>query len=164
VDLTGGELIPEGIISAVVALAGIAALVAMRRVGRIVAGIAMLAVGVITVVHAAAFAIGSHTTSGLDGFVTALVSERAGADIRPSLASGAATTTATAWWLVVLIGGLLVAVGGVIAAARSGSWPAMGGRYEARGGSGVRRRITAESDWDLLDRGLDPTAGPQDRP
>ena len=160
VDLAGGDLIAEGVISAVVALAGIAALVAMRRVGRMFTGIVMMVVGVTTIVHAAVFGIGARTSSGLDAVVSGLVSERAGIDINASEASSATTTTASAWWILVLVGGLMIVVGGAVALARSSSWPTMGGRYESGGASRSRRRSAPESDWDLLDRGLDPTIDP----
>jgi LPXTG-motif cell wall-anchored protein len=73
---------------------------------------------------------------------------------------------AVVWPVLAMVGALGVGYGGVAAALRSGSWPAMGGRYErprapatpaedAPQHSGPSRSDVAM--WDALDRGEDPT-------
>ncbi len=149
VTLTGRDIEPAGAAAALVALAGIAGLVALRRAGRLAAGVLLVLVGGGSAYGALSFGLGRRDA------VTTLVSERAGADV-------AAVTTVTPWWLVAVVGGVLVAVAGVLAVVAGGRWPSLGRRYERDGGptpaTGAPAR--SESSWDQLDRGVDPTVGP----
>jgi uncharacterized membrane protein (TIGR02234 family) len=147
-DLTGRDLEPAGAATAVLALAGIAGLVATRRVGRVVAGALLVLAGAGAGLAALTFGLGRR-----DG-VLALASERAGVDVVPDV-------TVTWWWLLAVVGGSLVLLGGLLAVVRGGTWPQMGSRYERAAASGegpAPARGGAESSWDQLDRGLDPTA------
>ena len=119
VELKGREIQPAGSASAILALAGIAGLVATRRFGRAVTGVLLVLEGVIAVVGALWFGAGAGNRAD----VVRLVSEKAGVDVEADLA-------VRPWWLVVAVGGLLLVVVGVLAALRGGTWPVMGRRYE----------------------------------
>ncbi len=70
---------------------------------------------------------------------------------------------ATGWpWVDICAGGVALAAG-TLALVRSGSWPAMGRRYESGGRSARSARpgqpsSDASAMWDRLDEGDDPTA------
>jgi len=152
VELTGRDLQPESTATALVALAGIAALVATRRAGRLVTGIVLLVLGLVSAVRAVQFAARDATSTAPTGTVGRLVAERTG------VGSAGLAVSHSAWWLVALCAALLVALAGAVVVLRSRDWPVLGGRYERAGGpdrTEADRR--PESAWDQLDRGLDPT-------
>lgn len=152
VPLTGTELTPAGTAIAVLALAGVAGLVAARRRGRVVIGVLLALAGLAAGYVAVDFAISWHTRSGLGETIIGRVSDQTGVDV------GGAPTTITQWWLAAALGGALVTAGGVIAVLRSASWPEMGRRYERSGAEEGRGAVVSpESVWEQLDRGVDPT-------
>lgn len=66
--------------------------------------------------------------------------------------------SANGWWVVAALGGLIAFLVGLVVVVRSGQWAAMGRKYEAP------QRIAApvgvdpaETAWEALDRGEDPT-------
>lgn len=59
-----------------------------------------------------------------------------------------------------ILGGVLVALVGAWTVRRGRAWPSMGSRYERTGTASKRARRL--SDWEALDRGIDPTADPAD--
>lgn len=150
VELKGREIQPAGSASAILALAGIAGLVATRRFGRAVTGVLLVLEGVIAVVGALWFGAGAGNRAD----VVRLVSEKAGVDVEADLA-------VRPWWLVVAVGGLLLVVVGVLAALRGGTWPVMGRRYErerpATADGTSTGPVGAASAWEQLDQGVDPT-------
>ncbi|MFI5618426.1 TIGR02234 family membrane protein [Streptomyces sp. NPDC051567] len=135
---------------AIVALAALVAVFAVRGTGRLLVS-ALLAL------------------SGLGGAAAALLA----ADDRRALAAEAARTTAdtaahvaglthTAWPYVAAAGALLILAAGILALRFGRSWPAMGGRYERDGGPRASAPATVGPDrpedlWKALDRGEDPT-------
>ncbi|NJP44808.1 TIGR02234 family membrane protein [Actinacidiphila epipremni] len=147
---------------ALVGLASLVAVFAVRRVGRYVVA-ALL------------------TLSGLGATVTALTrrGDRAALNEAASSASGLAHETArhvstTGWPLVCAAGGLLLLAAGLLALRYGPAWPAMSGRYDrpgaarpvrerARASAAASRRPVAvdpdraEDLWKALDRGEDPT-------
>jgi hypothetical protein len=142
VALTGGDLDPAGAALGLVGLAGVAGLVATRRTGRIVAGVAVLAL-------ALRFALTWSTGSGAGANVLRLVAERSGA-------TAVGVSSATSWWVLAAVGGALVAGSGLAAVAYGGTWPTLGRRYDA---APVATSVDpARSAWDQLDDGEDPTA------
>jgi uncharacterized membrane protein (TIGR02234 family) len=158
-ELTGREIEPAGAAAAVLALAGIAGLVAMRAMGRVVSGAVLLVAGAGAAAGAMLFGAGS----GSRAEVVRLVSDRVGLDVDPVVST-------TSWWLAAVLGGLLVAAAGALAAARGRRWPQLGRRYErgAPGPSQPRRATVdapvpaaATSAWDALDQGIDPTLDPE---
>ncbi|MFF5443662.1 TIGR02234 family membrane protein [Streptomyces sp. NPDC012888] len=135
---------------AIVGLAALVAVFAVRGRGRLVVS-------------------GLLAASGLGAAVAAV----AGAADRTALADQAARTTAdtaaqvaglthTAWPYVTAAGAVLILAAGLLALRYGRAWPAMGGRYERDGGPRAPRRAAVDPDrpedlWKALDRGEDPT-------
>ncbi|MEU8778827.1 TIGR02234 family membrane protein [Streptomyces sp. NPDC048606] len=135
---------------AIVGLAALVAVFAVRGPGRLVVS-ALLAL------------------SGLGAALAAL----AGADDHRALDERAATATAdtaarvaepihTVWPYVAASGALLILCAGLLALRFGRDWPAMGGRYERDGSPRSRRPAAVDPDrpedlWKALDRGEDPT-------
>lgn len=128
---TGRDAAPWVAAAAVVGLAGAVALLATRRVGRVV-------VGAVLAVAGAAMAAG-----GAAGWVHE---------------GGAAwAETSLLWPAACLLGGISVVVAGVLAAVRGRRWATMGEAYAAPGAERPARHQGAAAVWDSLDRGEDPT-------
>ena len=156
VDLSGRDLQPEGTAAALVALAGVAAVVATRRTGRLVSGAVLVVVGLAVAARTVQFGLTHSARPGYGDTVASIVAERTGVGT-PQL-----TAAATPWWLVGLLGALVVVAGGAVVLLRSASWPEMGRRYErgtgeSAGGAEDAAPRPAESAWEQLDRGIDPT-------
>ncbi|PWI18977.1 TIGR02234 family membrane protein [Streptomyces sp. Act143] len=145
-DVTG---VPAAL--AIVGLAALVAVFAVRKVGRFaVAGLlALSGVGIVV-----AALLGASDSSALD--------EQAAS------ASGDAAATVdglshTAWPYVAVAGGALILLAGLLALRYGRMWPAMSGRYERNGEPRAVRRTKAvdperpEEMWKALDRGEDPT-------
>jgi uncharacterized membrane protein (TIGR02234 family) len=130
-----------------VALAGAAALLAVRGRGRQAVGAVLLL---------AALAAGAVAVTVLRG---------ASAELPE--AADAATTARP---LLALVGAQLVTSGGGLALLHGARWPGLGRRYERSAATPPARalpdpRTDAAGAWDALDRGLDPTRDPpRDRP
>ncbi|WP_328741915.1 TIGR02234 family membrane protein [Streptomyces caniferus] len=147
-DVTG---VPGAL--AVVGLAALVAVFAVRRAGRIaVAGLlALSGVGIVV-----AAVLGNSDTSALREKAATAVG-LTGADVHH--------VTHTGWPWVAAAGGLLLLLAGLLALAQGRHWPAMSGRYERTpGGARGPRRAPAAPDldrpeeiWKSLDRGEDPT-------
>ncbi|HVT21930.1 MAG TPA: Trp biosynthesis-associated membrane protein [Mycobacteriales bacterium] len=67
--------------------------------------------------------------------------------------------SANGWWVVAAVGATIALIVGLVVAARSGQWAAMGGKYEAPQTKAPQPVAvdSADSAWDALDRGEDPT-------
>ncbi|MEG8276046.1 TIGR02234 family membrane protein [Streptomyces sp. AHA2] len=146
-DVTG---VPAAL--AIVGLAALVAVFAVRRAGRlVVAGLlALSGAGIV-----AAALLGASDSSALD--------EQAAQATGDTSASVGALSH-TAWPYVAAVGGVLILLAGLLALRYGRLWPGMSGRYE-RGGSRPRPRRAApavdpdrpEDLWKALDRGEDPT-------
>jgi hypothetical protein len=136
--VTGKDAVPWAAAMAFLAVAGAAALLATRRVGRVVLGAVLALAG-------AAIAAG------------AVLGARPGS----STVQRAAVTAG--WPALFGIGGLAVAAAGVLTVLRGRRWAELGARYEAPGAARPETG-TAPGLWDALDRGDDPTARPADGP
>jgi uncharacterized membrane protein (TIGR02234 family) len=138
---------------ALVGLAALVAVFAVRRRGRLAVSLMLALCGAGTI---AAAATGAGDTSALDGAA--------------AKASGLSGTTAqhvahTGWAWAAFLGGALLLAAGLLAVARGMLWPAMSGRYER--GAGAARQpqrfhrtpdpARPEEMWKALDRGEDPT-------
>ncbi|MFE7076183.1 TIGR02234 family membrane protein [Streptomyces sp. NPDC057620] len=145
-DVTG---VPASL--AIVGLASLVAVFAVRRAGRfLVAGLLALS-GAGTIASAL---LGLSDSSALD--------EKAAAATGDTAAT-VDTMTHTGWPYVAAAGGLLLLVAGLLALRYGRLWPTMSGRYE-RDGTPRPRRVRAPVDpdrpeeiWKALDRGEDPT-------
>jgi uncharacterized membrane protein (TIGR02234 family) len=145
-DVTG---VPAAL--AIVGLAALVAVFAVRRAGRLLVSALLALCGAGTI---AAALLGVSDTSALD--------EQA-AKAAGDTAATVHTLSHTAWPYVAAVGGALILLAGLLALRYGRQWPAMSGRYE-RGGAPKPRRAPAPLDpdrpedlWKALDRGEDPT-------
>ncbi|MDO0928167.1 TIGR02234 family membrane protein [Streptomyces sp. TG1A-8] len=144
-DVTG---VPAAL--AVVGLAALVAVFAVRRAGRLaVAGLLALSGAGI----AAAALAGVSDSSALDGKA---------AEATGDTSATVAALSHTGWPYVAAAGGLLLLLAGLLALRYGRLWPAMSGRYER--GTDRPRRTARPADperpeemWKALDRGEDPT-------
>ncbi|MFD3500252.1 TIGR02234 family membrane protein [Streptomyces sp. NPDC058676] len=145
-DVTG---VPASL--AIVGLAALVAVFAVRRAGRFLVAALLALSGAGTI---AAALLGVDDSSALD--------EQA------AKASGDTSATVdalshTAWPYVAAVGGALLLLAGLLALRYGRRWPAMSGRYERSGTPRPRRQAPAvdpdrpEDIWKALDRGEDPT-------
>ncbi|GAA2410481.1 MULTISPECIES: TIGR02234 family membrane protein [Streptomyces] len=145
-DVTG---VPAAL--AVVGLAALVAVFAVRRAGRLVVA-ALLALSGAGIVVAAL--LGASDGSALD--------EQA-AQASGDTSAAVDTISHTAWPYVGAVGGVLLLLAGLLALRYGRLWPAMSGRYERGGTPQPRRKAPAvdpdrpEDLWKALDRGEDPT-------
>ncbi|MFI6372768.1 TIGR02234 family membrane protein [Streptomyces sp. NPDC050546] len=145
-DVTG---VPAAL--AVVGLAALVAVFAVRRAGRVVVAALLALSGAGTV---AAALLGASDSSALD--------EKA-AEASGDTSASVAALSHTAWPYVAAVGGVLLLLAGLLALRYGRLWPAMSGRYERDGTPRPRRKAPAvdpdrpEDLWKALDRGEDPT-------
>ncbi|MET7682265.1 TIGR02234 family membrane protein [Streptomyces sp. NPDC005423] len=144
-DITG---VPAAL--AIVGLAALVAVFAVRRAGRfLVAGLLALSGAGI----AAAALQGASDRSALD--------DRA-AQVSGDTTTGVAALTHTGWPYVAAVGGALILLAGLLALLYGRHWPTMSGRYERTGTPRARKAPAVDPDrpedvWKALDRGEDPT-------
>ncbi|MEU9443965.1 TIGR02234 family membrane protein [Streptomyces sp. NPDC048304] len=144
-DVTG---VPAAL--AIVGLAALVAVFAVRRAGRLlVAGLlALSGAGIV-----AASLLAASDSSALD--------EKA-AQASGDTSATVAALSHTGWPYVAVAGGALILLAGLLALRFGNRWPAMSGRYE-RGADRPRRTARPvdperpEELWKALDRGEDPT-------
>ncbi|MEZ3178548.1 TIGR02234 family membrane protein [Streptomyces pimonensis] len=145
-DVTG---VPAAL--AVVGLAALVAVFAVRRTGRLAVAALLALSGAGTVTAAL---LGASDSGALD--------EKA------AQASGDTSATVdalshTVWPYVAAAGGVLLLLAGLLALRYGRLWPAMSGRYERDGTPRARRKPASvdpdrpEDLWKALDRGEDPT-------
>lgn len=141
---------------ALVGLASLVAVFAVRRAGRyVVTGLLALS-GLGVVVTALARRADHHALDSAAARATGL---------RHATATHVSTT---AWPLVVVAGGVLLLLAGLLALRYGQLWPAMSGRYDRKGGTAPAPKRApapvdpdrAEDIWKALDRGEDPTQSP----
>jgi uncharacterized membrane protein (TIGR02234 family) len=146
-DVTG---VPAAL--AIVGLAALVAVFAVRRAGRLLVSALLTLSGAGTI---AAALLGASDSSALDD--------------KAAQAAGDTSATVhalshTAWPYVAAAGGALILLAGLLALRYGRHWPAMSGRYERDGSPKPRRRAaTVDPDrpedlWKALDRGEDPTS------
>ncbi|MFJ3668460.1 TIGR02234 family membrane protein [Streptomyces sp. NPDC090106] len=145
-DVTG---VPASL--AIVGLAALVAVFAVRRYGRVFVAALLALSGAGTI---AAALIGASDHSALD--------EQA-AKATGDTAATVAAFTHTAWPYVAAVGGALMLLAGLLALRYAPRWPAMSGRYERDGTPRPARKAKPvdperpEEMWKALDRGEDPT-------
>ncbi|MET7983456.1 MULTISPECIES: TIGR02234 family membrane protein [unclassified Streptomyces] len=144
-DITG---VPAAL--AIVGLAALVAVFAVRRSGRLLVS-ALLALSGAGIAVAAV--LGVSDSSALD--------ERAAA-ASGNTAATAAGLSHTLWPYVAAAGGALILLAGLLALRHGRSWPVMSGRYERDGTPRPRKAKPVDPDrpedlWKALDRGEDPT-------
>ncbi|GAA3133879.1 TIGR02234 family membrane protein [Streptomyces echinatus] len=145
-DVTG---VPAAL--AIVGLAALVAVFAVRRAGRLVVSglLALSGAGI-----AAAALMTASDGSALDDKAAKVSGDDTSATVH--------ALGHTGWPYVAAVGGLLILLAGLLALRYGSLWPAMSGRYE-RGTAGPRRTARPadperpEEIWKALDRGEDPT-------
>ncbi|MGI5399655.1 TIGR02234 family membrane protein [Streptomyces sp. CA-135486] len=144
-DVTG---VPTAL--AIVGLAALVAVFAVRRAGRLLVSVLLALSGA-----GAAFAafLGASDSAALD--------EKAAKTTGDSSATVDALTH-TPWPYVTVAGGVLILLAGLLALRYGKLWPAMSGRYERDGNPRPRKAAVVDPDrpedlWKALDRGEDPT-------
>lgn len=135
---------------AIVGLAALVAVFAVRRAGRVLVAALLALSGAGTV---AAALLGASDSSALD--------EKA-AQTSGDTAATAAALSHTGWPYVAAAGGVLILLAGLLALRYGRRWPAMSGRYERSGAPRSRTPRPVDPDrpedlWKALDRGEDPT-------
>lgn len=152
-DAEGGDITGVPTALAIVGLAALVAVFAVRRAGRFLVSLLLTLSGAGAV--AAAF-LGASDSAALD--------EKA-AGTTGDAAARVEALTHTAWPYVTAAGALLILLAGLLALRYGSGWPAMSGRYErdgsprARGARPVADPDRPEDLWKALDRGEDPTGG-----
>jgi len=137
-----------------VGLAGVPALVATRRTGRLVVGGLLLLTGLGVV----AAVVGADLPAA---------ARDAGAEVGGQAADAVRETL---WPWVTVTGGALLGLAGLLTALRGRGWPGLGQRYEAPTGQPAPTRTVEPAPepapelaqrglWEALDRGEDPTGG-----
>ncbi|WP_406305576.1 TIGR02234 family membrane protein [Streptomyces sp. NBC_00885] len=144
-DVTG---VPTAL--AIVGLAALVAVFAVRRAGRLLVA-ALLALS----------GAGAALASFLGASDSAALDEKAARTTGDTAATVDALTH-TAWPYVAVAGSLLILLAGLLALRYGKQWPAMSGRYERDGTPRPRKAAVVDPDrpedlWKALDRGEDPT-------
>ncbi|MEU6485178.1 TIGR02234 family membrane protein [Streptomyces sp. NPDC046887] len=149
---TGGDVTGLPTALAIVGLAALVAVFAVRRAGR------FLVAGLLTLSGA-----GAATAALLGAGDSAALDERAAVTTSDS-AARVAELTHTVWPYITAAGGVLLLLAGLLALCYGRGWPAMSGRYERGAGPRGARKGPAPVDpdrpedlWKALDRGEDPT-------
>jgi uncharacterized membrane protein (TIGR02234 family) len=142
----GSELVPGLQALGLVGLAGVVAIAATRRWGRVVVG----ALLVLTGVGVLAAVLGTDVPR-----------EALRSDTVTGAGAAAGEAGRTAWPVVTALGGLVVAAAGLLTALRGRGWAGLGRRYDAPTARVAPERTGAAAErdlWEALDRGDDPTA------
>ena len=155
-EVAGSAIVPGLRELGLVALAGVVALAATRRLGRVVVGVVLAATGAVAVALAAAqldharLLTAASRAAHVCAANGALCSHPSGAEL-PTLVAHVGPV-----WLC-LVGGVAVALSGALTVARGRRWAGLGSSYEAPGAA-APEPVTDKGVWDALDRGDDPTA------
>ncbi|MGW0556677.1 TIGR02234 family membrane protein [Streptomyces sp. NPDC002926] len=144
-DVTG---VPTAL--AIVGLAALVAVFAVRSAGRLLVS-ALLALS----------GAGAALAAFLGASDSAALDEKAARTTGDTAATVDALTH-TAWPYATAVGGLLILLAGLLALRYGRQWPAMSGRYERDGTPRPRKAAVVDPDrpedlWKALDRGEDPT-------
>jgi uncharacterized membrane protein (TIGR02234 family) len=135
---------------ALVALAGVVAVLATRGVVRRAVGAVLVLVGVGLVWRAIASA-GAVSTQRARALVTDRHATVNAAAVVPHV------DTSAAWPVLTAVCGVLVLVSGALTAWRGHRWQVMSARYEAPSDPQQQQAKAATALWTALDRGEDPT-------
>ncbi|MFF8603014.1 TIGR02234 family membrane protein [Streptomyces sp. NPDC015232] len=153
VEADGGTVTGVPTALAIVGLAALVAVFAVRRTGRtmVAALLALSGAGA-----ALAAVLGASDSAALDAEA---------ARITGNTAAAVNGLSHTVWPYVTAAGAVLILAAGLFALRFGKAWPAMGGRYERSGAPRAARRPARvdpdrpEDLWKALDRGEDPTHG-----
>ncbi|MFF8957085.1 TIGR02234 family membrane protein [Streptomyces sp. NPDC014894] len=149
-DAKGSEVTGVPTALAIVGLAALVAVFAVRRTSRVLVS-ALLAL--------------SGAGAGLAAFLGASDREALDHQAARTVGDSSATVDAlthTAWPYATTAGAVLILLAGLLALRYGARWPAMSGRYERDGSPRARKPAPVDPDrpedlWKALDRGEDPT-------
>ncbi len=146
----GGDVTGVPTALAVVGLAALVAVFAVRKAGRFLVA-ALLALS----------GAGAALAAYLGAFDSAALDAKA-AETTGDTAATVDALTHTAWPYATVAGSVLILLAGLLALRYGRSWPAMSGRYERDGSPRPRKAPVVDPDrpedvWKALDRGEDPT-------
>ena len=158
VSVSGTEVVAGVRALGLVGLAGVPALLATRRTGRVVVALLRLLTG--AGVGAAVLGADAGAAVGREASAVA-----AGAQRMDDVVLG------SPWPVVTALGGGVLALAGLLTVVRGRSWPGLGQRYEAPAVAGAASaaaaaavptgeqppRLAERGLWEALDRGEDPT-------
>ncbi|MFI1936799.1 TIGR02234 family membrane protein [Streptomyces purpureus] len=150
-EASGGDVTGVPSALAVVGLAALVAVFAVRSGGRLLVSCLLALSGV-----------GAATAALLGASDSAALDEKAARTTGDTAATVGALTH-TAWPYVTVGAGALILIAGLLALRYGKAWPSMGGRYERDGAPRPRKAPAAvdpdrpEDLWKALDRGEDPT-------
>ncbi|MFE5944434.1 TIGR02234 family membrane protein [Streptomyces sp. NPDC056480] len=153
VEADGGTVTGVPTALAIVGLAALFAVFAVRRTGRTLVAALLTLSGAGA---ALAAVLGASDRAALDAEA---------ARISGDTAAAVAGLSHTVWPYVTAAGAVLILLAGLFALRFGKSWPAMGGRYERSGTPRAARKAPTndpdrpEDLWKALDRGEDPTHG-----
>ncbi len=169
VTVTGQDLVPAAGALGLAALAGLAAVLATRRLARRLVGVVLVAFGA----GIAAVVAGPLTDAQVRAAVVTSTAPGQG-----GTAAGASTVTGSGggggagvagvslvrhvtmagvpWRWAVLLGALLVLAAGLLVAWQGAAWPVMSSRYD-RSAAGPAEPADPAALWESLSQGLDPT-------
>jgi hypothetical protein len=145
VAISGGTALPLTSGVGLLLLAGIAGVVATSKIVRVVVGLILLV--------ASAVALEASVSFGLER-------GRSAFDIATAAAGAVTDVTATGWWWMAAAGAVAGVLAGAATVAFGNSWPSLGSRYQ-RDTATVATPTTSAQMWDAMDRGEDPTSGPE---
>lgn len=132
-----------------VGFAGVVAIAATRRRGRVVVGALVALAGALVVADLVSLLVRGlgHelATAGCRGLC---LIPKGRYDAEPTWA----------WPVLALLGGLVMSAGGALVAVRGARWSALSSSYEVPAARETAPAPTDKSTWDALDRGDDPTA------
>ena len=183
VGVSGSDLVPLAGALAIAALAGLAAIIATKRVWRRAAGAlvalfgagagaaVMTTVTASTVLSVAASHVASPESAAMSGAAGSTTSgSQSGTAVVVAGSAGHAVIAGTSWQAVVIAGALLIFLAGLATALHGADWPVMSAKYELpRAKPGTQKADESEAEtvpagsadsasmWESLSGGDDPT-------
>jgi uncharacterized membrane protein (TIGR02234 family) len=176
IAVRGQDLVPAAGALGLAALAGLAAVLATRRLARRAVGGLLALFGAAIVVSVSLPVTAAQVRSAAAGATAQASSVPGGSTIGSGTTPGTGGSgvggltlasqvemAAFPWRWAVLCGGLLVIAAGLMVAWRGARWPVMSSRYEQPAGRKPATAADPASLWESLSQGLDPTdSGPPD--
>ena len=171
----GQDLLPAAGALGLAALAGLAALVATRRLARRLTGGLLAAFGVAIIVTLSMPVTDAQVRGAVTGAASTASSVPGGSTLDNGTTGGGGvagisvashvTMAAFPWRWVAVAGAVLVVAAGLLAAWRGARWPVMSSRYDRTAGRTAEpaagRQAAAGTDpaalWEALSQGIDPT-------
>ena len=176
IAVRGQDLVPAAGALGLAALAGLAAVLATRRLARRIVGGLLTLFGAAIVVSVSLPVTAAQVRSAAAGATAQASSVPGGSTIGSGTTPGTGGSgvggltlashvemAAFPWRWAVLCGGLLVIAAGLMVAWRGARWPVMSSRYEQPPSRKPSTTADPASLWESLSQGLDPTdSGPPD--